>query len=433
LAIAVRSLSKRYRIAVAGERVNTFGEAVADRFRHPLRRVKREDFFALSDVNLQVTKGEAVGIVGRNGAGKSTLLKVLSRITAPTSGQVELYGHVGSLLEVGTGFHPELTGRENIFLNGAILGMKKAEIARQLDSIVEFSGVARFLETPVKRYSSGMYVRLAFAVAAHLNPDILIVDEVLSVGDAEFQKKCLGKMGEVTGQQGRTVLFVSHNAAAIKSLCQRGVYMRAGRVVVDGPVTEALGTYMTGEGFAADNAEPGLFRVPTDTSRRGLIQRLQIRDAEGRPTTGVGMGEGLLIDIDVEDLAMRRQTVTVRILTDSDVAVLAVNTTMKHLDFFDPETRARRLTLRIDRLPLTSGKYWIEVSVLEAGLVAGKAVLDHVPRAATFVVHVADVLGNGAMMSNRGPRSGLVFVEPHWKVYRDDVLIAATDAVEVAK
>ena len=201
------------------------------------------DFWALRDVSFDVQQGEVLGIIGRNGAGKSTLLKILSRITEPTAGRVTLRGRVASLLEVGTGFHPELTGRENIFLNGAILGMSRAEIRRKFDEIVAFAEVEQFLDTPVKRYSSGMYVRLAFAVAAHLEPEILVVDEVLAVGDAEFQKKCLGKMGEVA-KGGRTVLFVSHNMAAIRRLCSRVILLKNGRITQSGNVNQCIDTYL---------------------------------------------------------------------------------------------------------------------------------------------------------------------------------------------
>jgi lipopolysaccharide transport system ATP-binding protein len=199
--------------------------------------------YALKDVSFEVKRGEVLGIIGRNGAGKSTLLKILSRVTTQSSGQIKVKGRIASLLEVGTGFHPELTGRENIFLNGAILGMRKAEIARKFDEIVEFSGCARYIDTPVKRYSSGMYVRLAFAVAAHLEPEILIVDEVLAVGDAEFQKKCLGKMKDVAGH-GRTILFVSHNMAAMRSLCDRVIYMHNGTIVADGKTDQVVENYL---------------------------------------------------------------------------------------------------------------------------------------------------------------------------------------------
>jgi lipopolysaccharide transport system ATP-binding protein len=239
--IVADGLSKSYRISHQ-ERHTTIREAMLARVRRG-RSNADETFWALQDVSFRIGRGEVVGVVGRNGAGKSTLLKVLSRITEPTRGEARIWGSVGSLLEVGTGFHGELTGRENIFLNGAILGMRRQDVARQFDAIVEFADVARFLDTPVKRYSSGMYVRLAFAVAAHLNPDVLIVDEVLAVGDAAFQAKCLGRMREVAHEDGRTVLFVSHNMAAVNAMCTRGLYMEGGRLVLDGDVPEVVARY----------------------------------------------------------------------------------------------------------------------------------------------------------------------------------------------
>lgn len=226
-----------------------------------------EEFWALKDVSFEVKRGETVGIVGRNGAGKSTLLKVLSRITEPSLGRIEVNGRVASLLEVGTGFHPELTGRENIFLNGAILGMSRTEIRRKFDAIVDFSGVEKFLDTPVKRYSSGMYVRLAFAVAAHLEPEILVVDEVLAVGDAEFQKKCLGKMQEVSKEEGRTVLFVSHNMAAVQDLCKLGIYMKNGMVHTKGIMTDVIKEYLI-----ADNGNE-VFTSDSYVKRLEVLQK----------------------------------------------------------------------------------------------------------------------------------------------------------------
>ncbi len=242
IAVSVRGLSKSYTIAHDQEKHVTLAETMLARLKDPLRRPRTETFWALKDIDFDIKKGDVVGIIGRNGAGKSTLLKILSRITEPTSGQIDLYGRVGSLLEVGTGFHPELTGRENIFLNGAILGMSKGEIKKQFDAIVDFAGVERFLDTPVKRYSSGMYVRLAFAVAAHLRSEILIVDEVLAVGDSEFQRKCMGKMRDVSSD-GRTVIFVSHNMAAIANLCSRLFLLQAGAVTHHGRVAEVLSAY----------------------------------------------------------------------------------------------------------------------------------------------------------------------------------------------
>lgn len=253
LAIRVRDLSKEFILGGREQTYRTFREAIIDVAMAPFRRMRHlsrggldaggDHFWALRNVSFDVGQGEAVGIIGRNGAGKSTLLKALSRIVEPSSGQIELRGRVASLLEVGTGFHPELTGRENIFLNGSLLGMRKAEIARKFEEIVAFSEVERFLDTPVKRYSSGMYVRLAFAVAAHLEPEILIVDEVLAVGDAAFQKKCLGKMQDV-GRTGRTVLFVSHNMAAIKMLCSRALLLANGGIAYDGDVDTAVRQYL---------------------------------------------------------------------------------------------------------------------------------------------------------------------------------------------
>jgi len=248
-AIRVSHLGKRYRIGGPQTSYKTLRETLMSALAAPARWIRRSEgeprtFWALDDVSFEIKQGEAVGIIGRNGAGKSTLLKILSRITRPTRGRAELFGRVGALLEVGTGFHGELTGRENVFLNGAILGMHRQEILRKFDEIVEFSGVGTFLDTPVKFYSSGMYVRLAFAVAAHLEPEILVVDEVLAVGDADFQKKCLSKMNS-EASQGRTVLFVSHNMSAVQSLCQRAFWLDKGKIVADGQTEAVVGSYLS--------------------------------------------------------------------------------------------------------------------------------------------------------------------------------------------
>ena len=249
-AIEVRNLSKRYIINRQGGYL-TLRDALEGAIRNPFRKIakirnykfKKEDFWALKNINFSVNKGEAVGIIGANGAGKSTLLKILSRITTPTTGEMNINVKISALLEVGTGFHQELSGRENIFLNGAILGMTKNEILSKFDDIVKFSGVEKFIDTPVKRYSTGMAMRLAFAVAAHLDPDIMLVDEVLAVGDTAFQKKCLGKIDEMTKKAGRTVIFVSHNLGAVASLCQKGIVLKEGEMVFYGDINEAIGIY----------------------------------------------------------------------------------------------------------------------------------------------------------------------------------------------
>ncbi len=259
VAIRCEGLAKQYEI---GEReaYKALRDVITDAFAAPFRRLKaaarrsqngsdngkKPTIWALKDVSFEIKRGEVVGIIGRNGAGKSTLLKILSRITEPTKGRVDLWGRVGSLLEVGTGFHPELTGRDNIFLNGAILGMSRAEIASKFDEIVAFAEVEKFIDTPVKRYSSGMYVRLAFAVAAHMETEILLVDEVLAVGDAQFQKKCLGKMDDVA-KHGRTVVFVSHSMASVQALCERGILLSHGTVELDGPVTQVVSNYLSAQ------------------------------------------------------------------------------------------------------------------------------------------------------------------------------------------
>lgn len=286
-AIRVEHLGKRYRIGQR-EPYKTFRDAILNAAAAPIRRLIRNSnssngdqyFWALKDVSFEVEPGEVVGIIGRNGTGKSTLLKVLSRITSPSSGSVELRGRVSSLLEVGTGFHPELTGRENIYLSGSILGMKRREIDQKFDDIVRFAEVEKFLDTPAKRYSSGMYVRLAFAVAAHLEPEILLVDEVLAVGDASFQKKCLSKMQSV-GEEGRTVLFVSHNMPAITRLCPRTILLDAGSVMHDGPSPEVVGSYLrSGIGTTAAREWPDINKAPGNDIVRLLAVRVRTEDGE---------------------------------------------------------------------------------------------------------------------------------------------------------
>lgn len=424
LALSVQGISKDYRIVSAADRPTGLAEAFTRRVRHPLRRAPRDRVSALHDVTFDVEQGEAVGIIGRNGAGKSTLLKILSRIVSPSSGKADLYGRVGSLLEVGTGFHPELTGRENTYLNGAILGMKKSEISRQFDSIVDFAGIERFVNTPVKRYSTGMYIRLAFAVAAHLNPEILIVDEVLAVGDSQFQKKCLGKMNEVTTEQGRTVLFVSHNMAAIEALCRRCVYLDGGRVAFDGPTQQAVMRYLSRGDSAGVEESRGQFDLArADRGERGeapVLHKLTILGPDGRPTDSVRMGEDVSFAIDVAGITLPDQAIGVKIKTELDLPVVILTTTLLPPSL-DGTVRPDQVVLHVPRIPLLPGRYWVELWAFEF-----KNQRDRVERAASFDVEAADVYGAGHRMVS-GPIHGLIYVdEATWEVRADRALSEAS-------
>jgi lipopolysaccharide transport system ATP-binding protein len=313
IAIRVENLSKRYYIGEAQERHDTLRDVLADAFRAPLRRAGEllrgqatgaadldETIWALKDVTFDVKRGEVVGIIGRNGAGKSTLLKIFSRITEPTAGYADIHGRVGSLLEVGTGFHKELTGRENVYLNGAILGMRRSEIERKFDEIVAFAEVERFIDTPVKHYSSGMYLRLAFAVAAHLEPEILLVDEVLAVGDVRFQTKCLNKMQDVE-QEGRTILFVSHSMPSITRLCERAILLEDGKIVQDGPSHQVVSTYLNaGLGMAAAREWPDPARAPGGEVAR--LRAVRVRTEEKQVTDVVDIRRPVGIEMEYEVL-----------------------------------------------------------------------------------------------------------------------------------
>lgn len=355
VAVSVRGLSKAYTIAHNLPKHTTAGEAFVHKLKHPFQRAETETFWALKDVSFDVKKGDVVGIIGRNGAGKSTLLKILSQITEPTSGEVRLYGRVGSLLEVGTGFHPELTGRENIFLNGAILGMRRKEIERQFDAIVDFAEVEQFLDTPVKRYSSGMYVRLAFAVAAHLNPEILVVDEVLSVGDAEFQRKCIGKMQDVSRQDGRTILFVSHNLAAVRSLCTHGVLLSGGEVKFAGDADTTVGHYLAGKrSVQVELPELNGVRVlqfsliDVDTEKE-TFQPVAYRDYE------------LCLKIQFDKPATRL-AVSLMIKDDNDNTVSSICTPEEGIGWRSA-LKEISISYALDKLPLFPGEYWIDMEV----------------------------------------------------------------------
>ncbi len=369
-AITVENLSKCYRVQqtdTAGDYV-TLRESLMNLAKWPLRQLRgqtkaRDDsFWALKDISFEVQPGEAIGIVGRNGAGKSTLLKILSRITKPTTGQARLHGRVGSLLEVGTGFHPELTGRENVFLNGSLLGMTRREIAAKFDDIVAFAEVEKFLDTPVKRYSSGMYTRLAFAVAAHLEPEILVVDEVLAVGDAEFQKKCLKKMGDVASH-GRTVLFVSHNMGAVQTLCRRGVLLSNGQVRLFAPIKDVIAEYLkVNETLTAmplserkDRTGDGRFRF-TD---------IAIQDANGNPAACALTGEGCYVVVKIAPPPPGTP-----MLNPLDVSVIfrdihghKLTELATHFVGCSPATldAVRELRCYVPRLPLLAGQYRVDL------------------------------------------------------------------------
>ncbi|MFC1623653.1 polysaccharide ABC transporter ATP-binding protein, partial [Patescibacteria group bacterium] len=308
--ITVKEISKKYNITHQQGGYIAMRDVITNIAKHPFNFLKKktkriigketkEEFWALKDINFDVQKGETIGIIGSNGAGKSTLLKILTGITPPTTGEIKMHGKVASLLEVGTGFHPELSGRENIFLNGAVLGMSKKEIVEKFDDIVEFSGVKKFIDTPVKRYSSGMTVRLGFSVAAHMEPDILLVDEVLAVGDAEFQKKCLGKMDEVTKKAGRTILFVSHNMSAIQKICKRCILLEEGEIKMIGETKDVVNNYLNKNRKSSSQAT---FKYPVDKNKDAQITKISILDKNDKPTSQLPVSEKFSILVDYQFL-----------------------------------------------------------------------------------------------------------------------------------
>jgi lipopolysaccharide transport system ATP-binding protein len=411
-AIRVEGVGKRYRVPQGEGRASyhtlrdSLAAAVRGLRRRPTGGPAADEFWALDDVSFEVAPGEVVGIIGRNGAGKSTLLKVLSRITRPTRGRVELAGRVGSLLEVGTGFHPELTGRENVYLNGSILGMSRAEVARKFDEIVAFSEVEQFLDTPVKRYSSGMYVRLAFAVAAHLEPEILIVDEVLAVGDAGFQQKCFRKMDEVR-RSGRTVLVVSHNLGAVRTLCTTAVNLEGGRLMGQGPVEEQVTWYLS---RLADRAAlPLADRADREGAGRVRVVRVDARVGDGPAGQTAVCGEPLALD--VECRADRPDepvdSVALSFWTRDGVKVAHVDTLMSDGPVGGAGQR-RVFTCRLPRLPFPPGSYQVNVAVFGGGRLQ-----DHVYSAAELSVDPGDFYRVGRTTD---PVGGLVLLDHGWAV-----------------
>ena len=381
-ALRVSGLGKRYRLGLT--HAGSLSEA-ANRWTRRLRGLppveapvdaapgaapadRKRDFWALKDVSFEVQPGEVVGIIGRNGAGKSTLLKILSRVTSPTVGEVRVRGRVGSLLEVGTGFHPELTGRENVYMNATLLGMTRREVRAKLDEIVAFAGVERFLDTPVKRYSSGMQVRLGFAVAAHLEPEVLIVDEVLSVGDAEFQKKCLGKMKDVAGE-GRTVLFVSHNMGAVQKLCDRGVLLASGTVKLNGRTGDVVTEYLT-YGVKRGTRE-GVLPGPRSGTGRLRVKGFHLEDDAGQEVAVAATGEAVTfcVDYEVASTPVQLLDVGLSVHDELDDALFVLYSSYCG-EVFSRADGAGSFRCRIDRFPVPPGRYRLGTRILSGGIEA---------------------------------------------------------------
>lgn len=392
--ITAEGLGKRFVLQGQRERYTALRDVLAQRFRRGKNGRSdggpANEFWALKDLSFVINEGDRVGIVGRNGAGKSTLLKVLSRIIDPTEGRAEIRGRLASLLEVGTGFHPELSGRENIYLNGSILGMSRAEINARFDEIVDFAEVERFLDTPVKRYSSGMYVRLAFAVAAHLEPEILIVDEVLAVGDAEFQRKCIGKMKEVSSG-GRTVLFVSHNMAAIQNLCTSAIYLRHGRLVTQGATPAVVAEYLR----SSDASTQADLATRVDRQGTGVIRftRFSLADAAGGELATAQTGATVVFQFDFEsrgtDLRNLHLAMGIDDVYGQRILHLSNETTGEV--FGDVQGRSR-ISIRLPRCPLLPGSYGFTLYSTVNGEVA-----DYLFNAGTFHVESGDFFGTGRL------------------------------------
>ena len=406
--ITVENLSKRY-VLGALQQETQLRDQLIRLVRAPFRhRPPKEILWALRDVSFTVQEGEVVGIIGRNGAGKSTLLKILSKITYPTSGRVRTRGRVASLLEVGTGFHEELTGRENIFLNGSILGMKKREVDAKLDAIVAFSGVERFIDTPIKRYSSGMRLRLGFAVAAHLEPDVLIVDEVLAVGDAAFQKKCLTAMKDLRGG-GRTVLFVSHNMAAVENLCSRGIWIANGQVRLDGATHDVIEAYMAS--FAS--AEDAVSELTSVEGRRGggeiRYTKVEFLSAERELQTVTRSGKGIVIRLHYRaSEPIERPAFGFKMLTELGTLVTDTSTWLHGLDIPLVPAGDGYIDLEIDALNLLPGRYYLS---LWLDSVVTHKVYDSIEHAVHLDVEEAPIYNSSRRIDSR---YGLVFFPQQW-------------------
>ncbi|HXZ80683.1 MAG TPA: ABC transporter ATP-binding protein [Terriglobales bacterium] len=406
--IQVESLGKQYAIGALEDRYETLREAIMRVVRAPLaqlRKPKPEMIWALQDVSFQAVPGDVIGVIGRNGAGKSTLLKILSRITEPTTGRVDLYGRVGSLLEVGTGFHPELTGRENVYLNGAILGMKRTEIDAKFDDIVAFAEVERFIDTPVKRYSSGMYLRLAFAVAAFLESEILLVDEVLAVGDAKFQKKCLGKMRDVSSS-GRTVLFVSHNMAAVESLCNRCLYISGGRLEGLGTPHDLIGRYLSADAAPKESSNDLVLHPGRPAGYQPIMRSVSLRGDDGMPTSTIRMGSSLSLRVEYCSPQPLRPVLGLIVKNNHGSPVFGINNRMVRGYQFEDAASEGIITCRLANLPLMPDTYCVD-------LFFGDLYDDYdvLYDAFSFEVISADVFGNGQLP---GAECGPIFWPATW-------------------
>ena len=405
--ISAAGLGQRYALRTASARSGLLRDTLGALVRDPMSLLRRasvanggeEDFWAVRDLNFEIRQGEVVGVIGRNGAGKSTLLKMLSRITDPTTGRITLRGRVASLLEVGTGFHPDLTGRENIFLNGAILGMTRGEIHRRLDEIVAFAEVEKFLDTPVKRYSSGMYVRLAFAVAAHLDPEILIIDEVLAVGDAAFQRKCLGKLQSATRDEGRTILFVSHNLAAVRQLCSRAIVLQSGRLVADSTPVEAIGHYMK---LMPRSGEAAAYRHIAGDGR-ARITSIRLNSSDGvEPIYPIFEPIQISVDFEVKPDAGPLEFFI--LLYGDDGECLAASFQRDTVDFHRPQGTTGTVTVKFKNL-FAPGRYLVSAGIFDSS----RQFLDWVEFAEGFQVESS--FADGRAFDNRLGRISLL---PEW-------------------
>ena len=425
IAIRAQNLGKQYHIGKIRGQYETMGEWISDAFTAPFRRAVKllqgkatgaseldETFWALKDVSFKINHGEIVGIIGENGAGKSTLLKILSRITEPTCGFAKIHGRMGSLLEVGTGFHPQLTGRENIYLNGSILSMKRVEIDGKFDQIVDFAGVEKFIDTPVKHYSSGMHVRLAFAVAAHLEPDILVIDEVLAVGDLAFQKKCLGKMDSVA-KEGRTVLFVSHNMAAVQNLCPRSILLKNGLMVTDGATDSVIAQYIK-----SFNATGGIWEMTHEsTSRSGngmaRIQQVEILSRNDETVSSIPMGEGIRVRLKIVSNAVIKSAVIVLGITDPQgrrcCRINSLVTRNWTVDLHPGQSAT--VECHIPQMNLSPGEHrlWFKIKASEPPIT-----LDYIDNAITLEVVPADVFKTGRLLFRQ--EQDVIFLDANWEL-----------------